>query len=66
MYDYDPVSEFFFGLIIAAAIVGLIALFSSIFYDEGQISGYCTAVHGKVEDGNCVKGDTILKRGSDL
>lgn len=51
-----------FAIIIAAFVIGAFAL----FYDMGQLNGYCEAKGGKVEETMCVKDDTVIKRGSDI
>lgn len=52
--------------IIALVAIGLITFGIFFSFDNGELEGYCKAMHGKVEDGMCVKGDTIIKRGSDI
>lgn len=51
-----------FAIIIASVAIGVFAL----FYDMGQLNGYCEAKGGKVEEQMCVKEDTVIKRGSDI
>lgn len=54
------------SIIVGIVLIGVVALVLSLFWDMGQLDGYCKAVGGKVEDTVCVKDDVILKRGQDL
>lgn len=52
-------------LIVGFFVIVMTAIIFAVFvsFDNGELEGYCKAMHGKVEDGMCVKGDTIIKRG---
>lgn len=52
--------------ICVVVMVGCVLALFAVFYDIGQLNGYCEAVGGKVENTVCVKDDVILKRGEDL
>lgn len=64
--SYAETVETVLGIIFALVILGAAVLCLLFAYDNGQLSGYCTAKGGTVEDSVCVNGDTILKRGSDI
>lgn len=62
----EETANFIVGLVFTVIVVGVAALLLSMFWDLGQLDGYCKAVGGEVEDSMCVKDDTIVKRGEDL
>lgn len=51
-----------FGIIVLAVAAALLAM----FFDMGQLNGYCKAEGGKVEDTVCIKDDRVVKRGKDV